>query len=206
MPVEVTDGVQDLTVRETDEARYRAFLFEGETPTLVDVGFADTVDALAEEVAAVGVDPERAVLTHADPDHTGGLAEVADRYGLETWVPEGMDVDRVDHRFGDGDRVGRFTAVHMPGHTATHHSLVDEDAGVAVLGDAAFGADSRGLPAGYFVLPTAHFSADLAQADESLARLLGYEFEVGLVYHGSSVTSGASAKLRRFVDFAGKPD
>jgi hypothetical protein len=40
----------------------------------------------------------------------------------------------------------------------------------------------------------------------SLERLLNYEFEIGPVYHGSSVTDGASEKLRRFVDFAGKPE
>lgn len=111
-----------------------------------------------------------------------------------------------DHRYGDGDAVGGFTAVATPGHTASHHSLVDEERGVAVLVDAVFGADSRGLPEGNFVLPPGYFSEDLNEADASLERLLEYEFEVGLVYHGSSVTSGASEKLRRFVQFAGKPE
>ena len=122
-------------------------------------------------------------------------------------MPEGMPLDdhEPDHRYGDGDEVGRFTAVHVPGHTAEHHALVDVAAGIAVLGDAVFGSDSRGLPAGYFVLPPAYYSADLGTADESLARLLDYEFEVGLVYHGSSVTEDASEKLRAFVEFQGKP-
>ena len=43
------------------------------------------------------------------------------------------------------------------------------------MGDAASGADQRGLPAGYFHLPPAVYSQDLNQAEENLARLLDYE-------------------------------
>ncbi|WP_435147813.1 MBL fold metallo-hydrolase [Halobaculum sp. P14] len=205
---EVTDGVYDLTATELNGGRYRVFLFDGETPTLVDAAFEDTVDVVADDLAELGVDPERLVVTHGDGDHVGGLAALADRFDLETWAPEGTDVGDFEptHRYGDGDEIGRFTAVHTPGHTESHHSLVDEDAGVAVLGDAVFGADARGLPEGYFVLPTAFYSADLDRADESLGRLLEYDFDVGLVYHGSSVTSNASEKLDRFVNFVGKPE
>ncbi|MGQ4556036.1 MBL fold metallo-hydrolase [Halobellus sp. GM3] len=202
---EIAPDVYDITVKEAADAEWRVFLFDGETPTLVDAGFEDTVGVVAETVAELGITPERVLVTHGDPDHVGGLAGLVDRFDLETWVPEGVDVDAdVDHRFGDGDRVGPFTAVHVPGHAESHYALVDESTGIAVLGDAVFGADARGLPAGYFVLPTAHYSADLAAADDSLSRLLEYDFEVGLVYHGSSVTERASEKLAAFVDFEGK--
>lgn len=207
MTDEILPDVYDITVKTAGDARYPVFLFDGEVPTLVDSGFEDTVDEIAAALDELGVTPERVILTHGDPDHAGGLAGLADRYDLETWVPDGLDLDGVtpDHRYGDGDQVGPFTAVHTPGHTPTHHSLVDEAGGVAVIGDALFGSDARGLPAGHFVLPTAFYSDDLAQADESLERLLDFEFEAGLVYHGSSVTENASEKIARFVDFAGKP-
>jgi glyoxylase-like metal-dependent hydrolase (beta-lactamase superfamily II) len=122
-------------------------------------------------------------------------------------VPEQLDVETdhdPDHRYGDGDRIGRFTAVHTPGHEPENHALIDEDAGVAVLGDALSGADQRGLPTGYFLLPPAVYSQDLNLAEESLERLLAYEFDVGLVYHGSSVLEDARAKIDRFVNFPGK--
>jgi glyoxylase-like metal-dependent hydrolase (beta-lactamase superfamily II) len=206
MPTEIAPDVYDITVKTTPDARYRVYLFDGETPTLVDTGFEDTVDTLADAFDDLGVVPERAILTHGDPDHSGGLDGLAQRYDLDVWVPEGVETDAaVDHRYGDGDSIGPFRAVHVPGHTPAHHSLVDEGRGVAVLGDAVFGSDARGLPAGYFVLPTAFFSADLAAADEHLDRLLDYEFETGLVFHGSNVTDAASEKLAAFVDFAGKP-
>ncbi|RLM53760.1 MBL fold metallo-hydrolase [Halobellus sp. Atlit-31R] len=202
---EIVPDVYDITVKFADDAPWRVFLFDGETPTLVDAGFADTVDVVAAAVEELGIAPERVVVTHGDPDHVGGLAGLVERFGLETWVPDGVDVDvAVDHRFGDGDGVGPFTAVSVAGHAPGHHALVDESRGIAVLGDAVFGSDARGLPAGYFVLPTAHYSADLATADAELSNLLAYDFDVGLVYHGSSVTAGASEKLAAFVDFAGK--
>jgi len=202
---EIAPDTYDITVKRIGDARYRIFLFDGEAPTLVDAGFDDTVDVVAAAVERLEITPERIVVTHGDPDHVGGLAGLVERFDLETWVPEGVAVDiDPDHRFGDGDTVGPFVAVHTPGHTEAHHSLVDESSGVAVIGDALFGSDARGLPAGHFVLPTAYYSADLATADESLSRLTEYDFSVGLVYHGSSVTEDASGKIERFVDFAGK--
>ncbi|MFC7203283.1 MBL fold metallo-hydrolase [Haloferax namakaokahaiae] len=205
---ECAPDVYDLTVAEMNDARYRVFVFDGEVPTLVDSGFEHTVDTVVEALSELEIVPERLVITHGDGDHIGGLERLADHYGLETWVPEQTDLDSSytpDHRYGDGDEVGDFVAVHTPGHAEDHHVLIDEQTGVAVLGDAVFGADARGLPAGYFVLPTGFYSADLNTADASLERLLDYSFDVGLVYHGSSVSAEASEKLEAFVNFVGKP-
>lgn len=208
MPTEVAPDVYDLTIDEMNGGRIRSFLVDGAVPTLVDAGLPSSVDAAAAELAELSVDPERLVITHADRDHVGGAPGLAERFDLDVWVPEGATVEGVDpdHRYGDGDAVGSLTAVHTPGHTDDHHVLIDEERGVAVLGDAVFGADARGLPAGYFVLPAGFFSADLNRADASLDRLLDYAFDVGLVYHGSNVTEAASEKLRRFVDFEMRPE
>ncbi len=205
MPTEIVDGVYDITCRTLPSGkRYRAYLFDADVPTLVDCGLADSTEALFDGIAEVGLEPERLVITHGDGDHIGGFDAVVDRYGVETYVPEQTDVDGLDHapdhRYGDGDRIGPFEAVHLPGHEPDNHALVDEAAGVVVLGDALSGADQRGLPTGYFHLPPGQFSADLNQAEESLGRLLDYEFEVGLVYHGSSVLEGARDRVDRYVN------
>lgn len=208
MPTERANGLHDVTCREDDGTRYRVFLSTTGTPTLFDAGLADTVGAVATGIDEVGTEPERLVVTHGDGDHVGGFDRLVDRYDLETWVPRRTTLEtdhEPDHRYGDGDRIGRFTAVHAPGHEPDNHALIDEDAGVAVLGDALSGADQRGLPAGYFHLPPAVYSRDLNEAEESLEGLLDYEFDVGLVYHGSSVLEDARAKLERYVDFPGKP-
>ena len=209
MPDEIVPDVYDITCR-IEEAgnRYRVFLDTREPATLFDTGFEDTTDAVFEAVAAIGVEPERLVITHADGDHVGAFDAMVDRYGLETYLPEQSDValdHEPDHRYGDGDHIGRWEAVHAPGHEPDNHVLVDEDAGYAVMGDAASGSDQRGLPEGYLILPPAVYSNDLNRAEESLERLLDFEFEAALCFHGSSVTEDARAKLDRFVNFPGKP-
>lgn len=208
MPTQLTPNVYDITIQDEGNGRYRVFLIDSDVPTLMDTGLTDTGDALAAGVDEVGITPDRLIVTHGDIDHIGGFDAVVERYDLETYVPEQTTVDadhNPDHRYSEGDEIGSFIAVHVPGHTDDNHVLIDEDAGLAVMGDAVFGSDARGLPAGYFVLPTAFYSADLAAADEHLERLLDYDFDTGLVYHGSSVTENAAAKLDAFVDFRGKP-
>lgn len=209
-PTEIVDGVFDITCREESSGkRYRVFLDTGAGPTLFDAGLPDTVEAVIDGIERVGVEPERLVITHADFDHVGGFDDLVERFDLETWVPAEsvLETDHdPDHRYGDADRIGPYEAVHLPGHEPDNYALVDEDRGVAVMGDAVSGSDQRGLPAGYFHLPPAVYSSDLNRAAESLERLLAYEFDVGLVFHGSSVTEDARERLDRYVNFPGKPD
>lgn len=209
MPREIRPGVYDVTTREDDNGRrYRAFLFDDDVPTLVDAGHADTGDVLVGKLEELGVEPERLLVTHGDHDHVGGVRAVVERFGVDLYLPAGLELDAAPPettRLDDGDEVGPFTAVHVPGHAAAHAAYVHGDREIAVMGDAVFGSDLRGLPTGYFVLPPAVYSEDLNLADASLEKLLDYEFEVALLYHGSSVTEDARGKLARFVEFPGKP-
>ncbi|WP_224332769.1 MBL fold metallo-hydrolase [Haloprofundus halobius] len=212
MPTELLSGVHDITVMEGTDRRLRAYLFDDPTPTLVDTGLEATTDRLLSGLDDLGVEPERVVITHGDGDHIGGLAAVVDRFDLEVFVPEQTDLSGVDGvedgdvtRYGDGDEIGSFEAVHVPGHEPDNHALVDADRGVVVAGDAVSGSDQRGLPEGYLILPPAVFSDDLNEAEENLERLLAHEFDAVLVFHGSSVLEDAREKLDRFVNFPGKP-
>lgn len=208
MADEILPGVYDITVKETEGRRGRVYLVHDDVPTLIDTGFEDTTGALFEGLAEVGDAPERVVVTHGDPDHIGGLDAVVDRYDVEAWIPEQTEADvAAPHsRYSDGDRIGSFEAVHTPGHEPDNHALVDEDAGVLVAGDALFGADLRGLPSGALVPPPALYSENVNRAERSMERLLDYDFEAALVFHGSAVTEGAHDRLDAFVNFPGKPD
>ena len=61
----------------------------------------------------------------------------------------------------------------------------------------------NGRHSGYFHLPPAISSKDLNQAEQSLERLLEYDFDAGLVVHGSSVTENATEILDRYRNFPG---
>lgn len=154
MPTEIVSGVYDITCRsEAGGKRYRVFFRTAGTPTLLDAGLEETTDAVIDAIDEVDVEPERLVVTHGDRDHVGGFDGIAEEYDLETWVPEQTTAEfETDptYRYGDGDRIGEFVAVHAPGHSRDNHALVDEDAGIVVMGDAASGADQRGHPSDTF--------------------------------------------------------
>lgn len=205
MPTELVSGVYDITCGESDGKRYRVFLLDGDVPTLFDTGLESTVETTVEKIDELGIEPERLVVTHGDGDHVGGFDGIVAEYEPETWVPVQTDAGLdADNRYDDGDIIGRFEAIHMPGHKPDNYALVGEEVGVAVMGDALSGADQRGLPEGYFHLPPEVYTTDLGQAERSLEKLLPYNFEVGLVFHGSSVTEGASEKIETYFDFPGK--
>lgn len=214
MPEELVPGVHRIELGD----RFCAYVDVGSTPTLFDAGLPDTTDDLFAGIEAIGTDPERVVLTHGDFDHSGGLPAVCERYDVDAYVPTETDLaeavpggedagDAIDpYRYGDGDRIDPYEAVHVPGHRSDNHVLVDEARGIAVMGDAVSGSDQRGLPGGYLLLPPAVYSEDLNEAERNLERLLEYEFDAALTYHGSPVLEDAGAKLERFVEFPGKPD
>jgi len=210
MPTEIVDGVYDITVREDPNGRrYRAYLIEDEVPILFDTGFNDTTGALFDGITTTKLEPEQLVITHVDPDHVGGFDAVVERFDVETYAPEGVDLgtdNDPDHRYGDGDRIGGFEAVHVPGHVDHHHTLVNEETGLLVAGDAVSGADLRGFPEGYLLPHAAVYAEDLKEAELSLDRLVEYEFDVALVYHGTAVTEDAGAVLNQYVNFPGRPD
>ncbi len=199
-PTELVDGVYDITCVEREAGRIRAFLVDGEVPTLFDTGLPDTTDTLVAGIESTGVTPQRVVVTHADGDHVGGADAVCAAFGADLLLPSGSDpdVETPAAHYGAGDVVAGFEAVHVPGHRDHQHAWVDEGRGVAVLADAVSGADQRGLPQGYFHLPPAKYTDDLNQAEESLAAFRAFDFEVGLVYHGSSVLENASERLHEY--------
>ena len=209
----VTDlggGVYDLTLTD-DAARYRAYLFDWDRPTLVDCGPPEASETLLARLDEVGIVPERLVLTHDHPDHVGGFDAVVDQYDPMTWAPEQSTLDAdyapdsvPDRRYSHEDAVGPFTAVHVPGHTDDTYALLAPDRDLAVLGDVMIGSDWRGLPPGYLLLVEPLYSADPTAAERNAARLQDYEFEVGLVFHGSSVFEDARAKVDDYLDFPNK--
>jgi glyoxylase-like metal-dependent hydrolase (beta-lactamase superfamily II) len=80
---------------------------------IVDPG--DDPTALRLELARMGTRPAGILVTHADVDHIGGVAALAEGTGAEVWAPAG-EVEAV--RSGR-TRGGMRVAPHEPAHTVT---------------------------------------------------------------------------------------
>ncbi|WP_276259603.1 MBL fold metallo-hydrolase [Haloglomus litoreum] len=188
---------------------HRSYLldFPDDVPTLVDTSMPAQADRLLAGIEQVGVEPERLLITHRHLDHVGGIDAVVDRYDPTVWYPAEEEItsrDVVatppDHEFTHEESIGRFTAVHVPGHTPGNYAFVDEAAGVAVFGDTMVGSDRRGFRPGRLVHPPASpGDGHDVEISAGLVRLLDYEFDVALLSHGVSVFEDASAKLYRYL-------
>jgi hydroxyacylglutathione hydrolase len=80
---------------------------------IVDPG--DDPTALRLELARMGTNPAGILVTHADVDHIGGVAALADGTGAEVWAPAG----EVEALRSGRTRGGMQVAPHEPAHTVT---------------------------------------------------------------------------------------
>ena len=152
------------------------------------------------------------VLTHAHADHQGASKAVCERFGVPVWVHEGdvraaedPDVLKetmprhpiprlffklfhgpghpVDRVLQEGDRVGDFEVLHVPGHSAGHIALWRESDRVLIAGDVIATIDQIGL---FPKLgePKKFFTPDPARNRESIRRLAALRPSLVAVGHG----------------------
>jgi glyoxylase-like metal-dependent hydrolase (beta-lactamase superfamily II) len=163
-------------------------------------------------------------LTHAHPDHQGASHRVCEELGVPFWVgtadadaaenpdlisqrqpshPVAQFFDKVctgpghtvDRRLAEGDRVGSFEVLEVPGHSAGHVAFWRESDRVLVAGDVFNTANPfTGLPG--LRLPYDFFTPDPAENRRSAKRLAALEPSLMLVGHGAPLRD--PAKLARF--------
>lgn len=98
--------------------------------------------------------------------------------------------------YEDGEvlaEAGGLRAVHTPGHTAGHCSLLAERAGVLFAGDALATTSFIGGRMGPQLVP---FNEDTSRARESLSRLEGLAADVVVVGHGAPFAGTPSEAVR----------
>ena len=184
-----------------------AFVDTRRGTTLIDTGWPDTTDALLSALEEADFVPDRLILTHEGHDHYGGIDAVMDRYDPELVVPEPSTTLRaaIDHEpdvlVADGEIVAGMEAVILPGHSLAPMSLYLHDRRTLIAADVIDGADRRGLPAGYLLPSAGQYNDDPAAAVESLPRVLEYDIDSVLVFHGSHVLGDAGRKLERLLAF-----
>jgi glyoxylase-like metal-dependent hydrolase (beta-lactamase superfamily II) len=100
---------------------------------------------------------------------------------------------QVDQAVEDGNNLGDWRVVHVPGHTAGSVCFYHSDRGIAIVGDALnYKLDRLGAPPRLF-------TPDMAQARASIHKLAGLDFEVCCFGHGPPLVGNAR---RRVIEFA----
>jgi glyoxylase-like metal-dependent hydrolase (beta-lactamase superfamily II) len=218
---ELAPGVHHINCLPVPNA-VNAFLLDD---VLVDAGGRQSLPLIMRALKGHRVAAH--ALTHAHPDHQGSSHAVCERLGIPYWVPE-LDVPaaedpaligerqpshpiaqlmvkvftgpahKVDRALREGDRVGSFTTLFTPGHSAGHVCFWREDDRVLVVGDVFNNQDPLLLIPG-LRLPKDFFTPDPTTNRRSAKRLGELEPRLVLFGHG-----GALRDTRKFVDFCAK--
>lgn len=164
--------------------------------TLVDTGVsgrADEIEAVVKAANLTWSNVAHVVLTHSHGDHVGSAAELLKRATGATGYAGAADIPAISGMprplvaVAEGDRVMGLRVVTAPGHTPGQVVVFDPVAKLLVAGDA------MGTNGGKPILPGAQYTADMAEAKRSIAKLGALGFETLLVGHGDPITSGAAA-------------
>jgi hydroxyacylglutathione hydrolase len=163
-------------------------------------------------------------LTHAHPDHQGASNDVCEQLGIPYWVgatdvPLAEDLDKmrasqaphplnrlimkywvgparhVDRHLREGDEVGGFKVLDVPGHSPGHIAYWRESDRVLVLGDVLNNVDVvTGRPG--LNDPKPYFTHDPGENRRSARRLAQLEPKLVLFGHGAPLRDTG-----KFVDF-----
>ena len=172
-------------------------LVRGREAAIVDTGVAGSEAAIAQTLTDVGadwVDVDHIILTHSHPDHAGSIpavleaAAAATAYAGEADIPA-IQSPRALQAIGDGDEVFGLQIIATPGHTPGHISVLDLGGGFLVAGDA-LTTDANGVAG-----PNEGFTADLAQAHDSVRKLAQLTFADVLAGHGDPVLGDGDAQV-----------
>lgn len=170
----------------------RCFLLPHSTGlVLIDTGMPETPDQIGAALAGLGAawtDVTDVVLTHAHPDHTGGLGAVGRLApGATVWGHPDDGYGGAVRPVFEGDAVRGLRVVHTPGHTPGHTCLVEEGSGVLFVGDA------FGTVGGQLQRPPAAFTANADEAERSLRRIASLTATRMLPAHGGELDDPETA-------------
>jgi glyoxylase-like metal-dependent hydrolase (beta-lactamase superfamily II) len=106
----------------------------------------------------------------------------------------------VDWPVQDGDDLGGWQAVHVPGHTPGSLCFYNPAQKIVITGDALNHQPRRRQPLG---APQASFTLDMAQAHASIRKIAALNFEVCCFGHGPPLMENARQRVQMLADSLG---
>ena len=186
-----------------------SFIAEGEDLVLINTGLNNGSGRnIIKRLESLGhrlSDVDLCIITHAHRDHVGGLKilkETRPPFLVATHDSEADDVEKatgieVDLRLIDGQTVGGFNVIYLPGHTLGSIALLRGD--TLITGDALNGGGTE--LKGHNPM----FSKDRKLAEASARSLANFDFDKVLVGHGSGVEKGGKEVLLRLIERMSEP-
>jgi glyoxylase-like metal-dependent hydrolase (beta-lactamase superfamily II) len=149
---------------------------------------------IIEHLKKFNLYPEYILLTHGHFDHVTALPELVHDFYWKSHIPAVVAIhrddasyltDKPDRLLSNGDAIGPFKVIHLPGHTPGSVAFYDEAADILFTGDTLFCGD-RGrtdLPGG-----------DQAKIEKSLELLLSMKGSIRVFPgHGPETTIAQEA-------------
>lgn len=169
-------------------------------------GDAHTVEEVQKYSSEYNVDI--VIVEHADPDHYGGTVSLQSTQDVKIAAPapdvsalkEKIDIS-IDYNLNDGELFHGIAPIATPGHTSGNMAFLYED--VLIAGDTVIGSDfDRAADYDWsgrlaMLKPSSHENP--TQANQSVERLLEYDFDVVLVTHGSNVLKAGKDEVKKLI-------
>jgi len=220
---EIVPGV--FLLRGFPPCGFNVFLLRsGDRCILVDTASRHAVRRILRQLPG---ELEAIVITHAHHDHAGAMHAVATTTGAPVWagagdvdavegrVPEPLpeahrenlvnrtfggwwrDRHPVARALGDGDPVGDFTVVTLPGHTPGHIGLWRERDRTLICGDAMRSMNLfTGIPS-LGEMPN-FFTVDEAESRRSIHKMAALEAKTICFGHGAPMMRNAAERIATF--------
>jgi glyoxylase-like metal-dependent hydrolase (beta-lactamase superfamily II) len=195
-----------------------SLIWNDEEVILVDTGVPGQLDAIRDEMNKLGVSFARltkVIITHHDLDHIGSLPEIleaseqkitvfahplakpyieGDKRLLKLKDPQVVPPKAKVDQTVEGDDVlpecGGIKVIFTPGHTPDHISLYHIESKTVIAGDAtiAINGEVKG--------PNPQYTLNMKEAYQSIGKLLTYETDQIICYHGGVCPGSEKQKLK----------
>jgi glyoxylase-like metal-dependent hydrolase (beta-lactamase superfamily II) len=174
-------------------------LVRGKEAAIVDTGTPNNAEKFAEVLRTAGPGWDgvhHVILTHYHPDHIGSMGQVMAAAPRATAYAGAADIPQISSprplkAVGDNDEVFGLRIIATPGHTPGHICVLDPAGSLLILGDAMVNTGNK------LGGPNPQYTADMAQAHQSVKKLARLTFERAVFGHGEPIDKGASQAIAK---------